>query len=102
MRVLMFASVVLTLVAAFALYRSSFATRQLELRVQAAERAVGKARADIAILRAERAYLSRPERIEPLARRLGLEPMSVGQYVRVEDLSLAAAKSAGHSALRDP
>jgi len=62
------------LASAFALYGINYDTRQLEQRVQAKEGAIKKARSDIAVLKAERAHLGRPERIEPFARALGLGP----------------------------
>lgn len=79
MRALTFLAVALSFATAFALYHTSYVTRRLELRVQADERAAEKARSDIAALRAERAYLARPQRIEPLARQLGLGPTHSAQ-----------------------
>ncbi len=76
---------VMVLAAAGALYAVKHDTRRLEQHVQARERAAEKAEADIAVLKAERAYLARPERIEPLARRQGLEPIREHQYSRVEE-----------------
>ncbi len=43
-------------------------TRQLAERVKAQERAIDTAHSDIAVLKAERAHLGRPDRIEPIAR----------------------------------
>lgn len=80
MSTLTFASIMLALSSAFLLYGLSYDTRLMEQRVQAAERAAERTRNDIAVLRAERAYLSRPERIEPFARALGLRPANAGQY----------------------
>jgi cell division protein FtsL len=73
-----------TLAGAFALYAVKDGTRRLEARVQAQERALEKAENDVSVLAAERAHLARPERLEPLARKLGMTPMSAGQYLRVE------------------
>ena len=64
----------LALSSAFLLYGLSYDTRFAEARVQTAERTAERMRSDIAVLRAERAHLSRPERIEPLARARGLRP----------------------------
>lgn len=69
--------------AAFVLYAIKYDTRRLEVRVQAQERAVEKAESDIAVLAAERAHLARPERLEPLARLMGLAPIASTQYVRI-------------------
>ena len=71
-----------TLAAAFALYAVKYDTRRLETRVQAQERALEKAENDVTVLTAERAHLARPERLEPLARLIGLAPITSTQYVR--------------------
>jgi len=65
------------------LYNVSYETRRLEARIQARERLAEKLESDIAVLKAERAYLARPERIEELARRQGLEPIRERQYLRL-------------------
>src|SRR5581483_6984998 len=48
------------------------------------ERALEKAETDVTILAAERAYLARPERLEPLARLIGLAPIAPAQYLRLD------------------
>jgi cell division protein FtsL len=78
------ALMVAALSAAFALYTIKTDTRRLELRVKAQERAQEQAEADVAVLRAERAYLARPERLEPLARSIGLAPIASSQYLRLD------------------
>jgi cell division protein FtsL len=78
------ALMVATLGAAFALYAIKYDTRRLELRVKLQERALEKAEADVAVLKAERAYLARPERLEPLARLIGLAPIASSQYLRLD------------------
>ena len=72
-----------TLASAFALYAVKYDTRRLEARVQAQERALEKAESDVTVLVAERAHLARPERLEPLARLIGLAPIAGSQYVRL-------------------
>lgn len=76
---------VMVLVAAGTLYAVKHDTQRLERAVQARERALEKAESDIAVLKAERSYLSRPERIEILARKQGLEPIREHQYSRIEE-----------------
>ena len=73
----------LALGAACALYGLKYDTRRIEARVNAQERAAEKTERDIAALKAERAYLGRPERIEKLARLQGLEPVRERQYARI-------------------
>lgn len=85
---------VLTLAAAFALYAIKYDTRRLELRVQAQERALEKAQNDVSVLVAERAHLARPQRLEPLARELGLAPISSRQYLRLNMLGDAPQPAA--------
>ncbi len=68
-------AVFLAISSAFLLYGLSYDTRQLEARVSGQERLAERARADIAVLKAERAHLARPGRIEPLARAQGLMPL---------------------------
>jgi cell division protein FtsL len=81
MRIVNISAVLLALASAFLLYGLSYDTRLVESRLQSREREAERARADIAVLRAERAHLARPERIEPLARRLGLEPLAARHLV---------------------
>jgi cell division protein FtsL len=76
--------VLATLASAFALYAIKYDTRRLEARVQAQERALEKAENDVTILMAERTHLARPERLEPLARLIGLGPVTPAHYLRVD------------------
>lgn len=89
----------LALACAFILYTVSYDTRELDQAVQAMERRIERLRSDIAVLRAERAYLSRPERIQPLARAMGYEPAKGEQYIDPDGLS--ADTPAQDSGLRD-
>ena len=72
-----------TLTATVALYTITYDARRLEAKVQAQERALERAERDVNVLRAERAHLARPERLEPLARELGLAPIEGRQYLRL-------------------
>jgi cell division protein FtsL len=74
----------LMLVSAFSLYAIKYDTRRLEAEVLKQERALEKAENDVTVLKAERAYLARPERLEALARELGMGPLSHRHYVRVD------------------
>ncbi|HMN37033.1 MAG TPA: cell division protein FtsL [Hyphomicrobium sp.] len=74
MRILNFAAFFLALSSAFMLYGLSYDTRRLEARVQEKEQIARRARSDIAVLKAEKGHLSRPDRIDPYARALGLGP----------------------------
>lgn len=80
-RMLSVIAVAMTLAAAFFLYSIKYDTRSLEMAVQGRERTLEKLEADIAVLKAEKAYLARPERIERLARKQGLGPIRETQYM---------------------
>ena len=86
LRLLSVAAMALTIASAFGLYRIKYDTRQLEAKLQAGERAIEKMEGDIAVLKAEKAYLARPERIEALAKKQGLQPIAERQYVLPGDL----------------
>jgi cell division protein FtsL len=95
MHTLTLAAAFLALSSAVLLYGLNYDTRLIEQRVQAAERAADRARSDIAVLRAERAHLARPERIEPLARAQGLQPALASQFQkRATPARIADADSA--------
>lgn len=81
-RTLTLSAAVLTIAAATWLYVAKFETRRIEGQVQALERAIEKADSDIIVLRAERAYLGRPDRLDTLARGQGLGPIRSDQYRR--------------------
>jgi cell division protein FtsL len=76
----------LTLASAYVLYTESLETRRVSERVDRLEQARRNLESEIAALKAERAFLSRPTRIEPAARALGMRPATVEESVRVEDL----------------
>jgi cell division protein FtsL len=82
MRMLTISSVFIALASAFMLYGLNYETRMTAQNVQALERRAEQARSDISVLKAERAHLARPERIEPLARAQGLAPASEAQLAR--------------------
>ena len=109
MRMINIAAAFMALSSAFLLYGLNYDTRRIEVRVQAAERAADRARGDIAVLRAERAHLGRPDRIEPLARAQGLRPVTERQISSAASSKVAdadvdeqrrAASPVGHAGVR--
>lgn len=80
---------------AFLLYGLNYDTRLIEARVRAAEQSAEAARNDIAVLKAERAHLARPERIEPIARAQGLRPPAGSQFAGEEGASDIVTGSTG-------
>ena len=86
LRLLSVAAMALTVASAFGLYQIKYDTRQLEAKLQAGERSIEKMEGDIAVLKAEKAYLARPERLEALAKKQGLGPIGGHQYVLPAEL----------------
>ncbi len=93
MRMLTVSSILLALASAFLLYGLNYDTRRVAAQVHTQERAAETARGDIAVLKAERAHLARPERIEPAARALGLSPASENQFVAGAEDALEPPKT---------
>lgn len=89
MRTLTFSAALLALSTAFLFYAVNYDARRLESALQRRERVVEKLRGDIAILKAERAYLARPARIEALARAQGLQPIAPHQLSQSDELRTA-------------
>ncbi|MEQ8824921.1 MAG: septum formation initiator family protein [Filomicrobium sp.] len=85
MKTALMLSVLLMLTSAFALYAVNHDTRKLEAGVAAQEKTIEKVQKDIAILKAERAHLARPERIGKEARELGLVPANRNQFTGYAD-----------------
>ncbi len=81
------AAIGLTITSAYFLYAESVSTRRLDAQVQTSERQRERLENEIAVLRAERAYLSRPSRIEPAARALGMRPPVAGDYVELSEFA---------------
>lgn len=94
LRLLSVAAMALTIAAAFGLYQIKYDTRQLEAKLQAGERSIEKMEGDIAVLKAEKAYLARPERIESLAKKQGLGPIAGHQYILPGELESRIATQA--------
>ncbi len=86
LRMFMFLAVGAALLSAFALYAISYQTRQLADTNQITEKRIKELDRNIAVLRAERSYLMRPDRIEPLAQKLGMRPVRGDQFMAQEDL----------------
>jgi cell division protein FtsL len=75
-------------VLAVAVYRAKLGAEETEGKNADLQAQARKLTEEIAVLKAEEAYLSRPERIGPIAReRLGLQPAKPEQYTAPEALS---------------
>lgn len=87
MRLLNITAFFFALSSALLLYALNYDTRRLEAEVQAKERLADRARSDIAVLKAERGTLTRPDRIDGLARQLGLGPPKPDQFENGREVS---------------
>ncbi|MFD3191140.1 cell division protein FtsL [Sedimentitalea sp. HM32M-2] len=76
---------------AFWAYRENYATQRALSETQHLQRQIGAAQVRLSVLRAEWAYLNRPDRLRELAEinfnRLGLLPLRPDQYGRVDEIS---------------
>lgn len=76
---------------AFWAYRENYATQAALDEVERLETEIGKTREALAVLRAEWAYLNRPDRLRDLAElnfdRLGLLPLLPEQFAAVEQVA---------------
>lgn len=79
------------LVLAMAVFELKLAVHERERELARLQRAIAEERARIRTLRADLAWLTRPERIATQARQLGLEPARIDRLVRVRDLPDATA-----------
>ncbi|MCB1313050.1 MAG: cell division protein FtsL [Sedimentitalea sp.] len=86
---------VLTALAVFGLafwaYRENYATQKVLSQTQTLQRQIGAAQQRLGVLRAEWAYLNRPDRLRELAEinfdRLGLLPLRPEQFGQVDEVS---------------
>jgi cell division protein FtsL len=70
---------------AVGVYRAKLGAEETSARIDQLKAEIVEVEQDISVLRAEEAYLSRPERIGPLAReKLGLEPTLPSQFTAGE------------------
>lgn len=93
MRVTNFAAFFFALSTAFLLYSLSYETRRLEAHVQTQEQEANRARSDIAVLKAEKSHLSRPERIDQIARSQGLAPPRPDQLPKESMIETSSVKN---------
>jgi cell division protein FtsL len=98
MRLLNVSAFFFAVTSALLLYALNYDTRRLEAEVQFKERQAEQARNDIAVLKAERGTLARPDRIDGLAQQLGLAPPKPQQFEGGQQVSERAPQK---SAIND-
>ncbi|MDF1854393.1 cell division protein FtsL [Pseudooceanicola sp.] len=76
---------------AFWAYRENYETQRVLTRAEKAQRQIGDARARLAMLKAEWAYLNRPDRLRDLAEinfgSLALLPLRPDQFGRIDQVA---------------
>lgn len=78
----------IVVVLAVAVYRAKLGAEETQGQIDTLKAEATTLGKDISVMKAEEAYLTRPDRIGPIARQqLGLEQASPGQYVAPEALS---------------
>jgi cell division protein FtsL len=87
MRLLNVTAFFFAVASALLLYALNYDTRRIEAEVHRKERLAERAREDIAVLKAERGTLARPDRIDGLARQLGLGPPKPEQFEQGREVS---------------
>ena len=75
-------------VLAVSVYRAKLGAEETETKIEGLQAEARKVTEEISVLKAEEAYLTRPERIGPIAReKLNMQPAQPEQYVAPEALS---------------
>ncbi|MQQ07637.1 cell division protein FtsL [Epibacterium sp. SM1979] len=92
MRTLLYMATALSVLGlAFWAYQENYATQQALKDTRSLQRQIGAAQARLTVLRAEWAYLNRPNRLRELAElnfdRLGLLPLRPDQFGRVDEIA---------------
>lgn len=95
--------VIVVALLAVGVYRAKLGAQETETRINAVKAEIRDETQEIAVMKAEEAYLSRPERIGPLAKdKLGLQPASPEQYTAPEMVSKRVGEESTRLAPLEP
>ncbi len=82
---------------AFWAYRENYRTQEAQARAQSLQQGIGEARHELRVLKAEWAYLNRPDRLMDLVElnydRLELTPMQSDQFGRIDQVAFPAPRA---------
>jgi hypothetical protein len=92
-RSLSVAAIILTALMSYGLYNMKYEVRRLEGRLGELKQTLASERQAVQVLRAEWAYLNRPDRLQKLSdRHLDLQPVQVGQMTDLHELPVRAER----------
>lgn len=105
MRLINFVSLGILLGLVFLIYELKYETRRLEARAATLSKEIAEEKDNLAVMRAEWSYRSRPELVEQMAGELlGLQPVKPEQIIPFEDIASNEGKRAapGAAAAKKP
>ncbi len=106
MRMLLYIlSAMMVIVLAYWAYLENYKTQEVISEVKALQRDIGQMHEELAVLRAEWAYLNRPDRLRQLVEmnfdRLGLLPLMPEQFARVDQVAYPVPVQTGGLPITD-
>jgi cell division protein FtsL len=88
MRLINFVALGVLLGLVFLIYELKYETRRLEIRAAELSRSIEEEKDNLAVMRAEWSFVSRPERVEEMAGKLlGLQPVKPEQIIPFQEIA---------------